>query len=182
MYDTLDALKKGYDQGDEIEFLFFWGHHSKKDGSISKSCLSQWYKSYFSIDGSIYSCMEQYMMAEKARLFGDEKMLSAIMKETEPKRIKDLGRRVKNFDPALWGEKCQEVVRRGNLEKFEQNSRLKQFLLSTANKVIVEASPYDTIWGIGLSEKMEEAQDPNKWLGTNYLGFALMWVREQLKC
>ena len=181
MYDTLEALKKGYNEGEKIEYIFFWGHHQKKDGSISKSCFSQWYKSYFSIDGTIYSCMEQYMMAEKARLFNDEEILIEIMKEQEPKKIKDLGRRVKNFDDVLWSQKCQDIVRKGNLAKFEQNKQLKQFLLSTGNKILVEASPFDTIWGIGLSEQAEEAGDPNKWRGTNYLGFALMWVREQLR-
>ena len=105
----------------------------------------------------------------------------AILKEQEPKKIKALGRKVKNYDDKKWEALRQDIVRRGNLAKFGQNQRLKQYLLSTGEKVIVEASPYDQIWGIGMSAQSAEAKDPNKWLGTNYLGFALEWVREQLR-
>lgn len=121
------------------------------------------------------------MMAEKARLFNDEDTLMAILNEQEPKKIKDLGRKVKNYNDKKWEAFRQDIVKRGNLAKFGQNQRLKQYLLSTGEKVLVEASPYDQIWGIGLSAQSVEAKDPNQWLGTNYLGFALEWVREQLR-
>lgn len=166
--------------GKKLEFIFFWKQGSPKLQHLSKSCLSQWQKCEFIVDGVTYNCAEQYMMAEKARIFGDEETLEKILKSEEPEQIKDLGRQVKNFDPAVWNDKKFNVVVKGNLAKFGQNEGLLKFILGTGSKVLVEASPYDRVWGIGMKEGDKDIEDAEKWYGINLLGFALMVVRDQL--
>lgn len=161
-------------------FIFFWGH-SCKENIINKSCLSQWYKSGFIIDDVKYCCMEQYMMAEKAKLFNDSETLNLIMDETDQKTIKDLGRMVKNFNSNIWDENKYNIVLKGNFAKFSQNNNLKDFLLSTNDSIIVEASPYDKVWGIGMKQDDKNILDVSKWKGENLLGFALMEVRDMLR-
>ncbi len=161
----------------KIDFLFFWGNTSNQ---VDKSCLSQWWKSDFQVSIYKYCCMEQYMMAEKARLFDDKLSEEKIMKETDPKKIKELGRNVKNFDEDLWNRHKYSIVLNGNYFKFIQNKELLDYLLSTKNKILVEASPYDRVWGIGLSAENKDAYHPNLWKGENLLGFALMEVRNEL--
>lgn len=163
------------------DFLFFWGHQPTKDGSIGKSCLSQWWVSEFVEDGVCYTTAEQYMMAGKARLFEDDDTLQRILNESIPKEIKALGRLVRNFDAAVWDQRKYAIVQRANYLKFSQNKALETFLLSTENRIIVEASPRDRIWGIGMSEKNENAVIPANWRGHNLLGFALMETRDQLR-
>ena len=120
------------------------------------------------------------MMAEKARIFGDEETRQRIMKEEEPGIIKDLGREVKGFDPEIWDQHKFDVVVKGNLAKFGQNEKLLKFLLNTGSAILVEASPYDRVWGIGMREDNKDAKDAEKWYGINLLGFALMVVRDKL--
>lgn len=120
------------------------------------------------------------MMAGKARLFQDEATLAEILASREPKKAKELGRGVKGFVDSVWKAHCRRLVTEGNLDKFGQNLELKEFLLSTGSAVLVEASPYDRIWGIGLGEADPRAQHPGTWQGENLLGFALMDVRGQL--
>lgn len=177
---SLDNLQEDFKKGKRIKYLFFWGHQPSRDGSITKSCFSQWWKSDFTIDTYTYCCMEQYMMAEKARLFKDNEILEKIMKSTHPKQMKDFGRKVKNFDEDLWCEKRYSIVVKGNYAKFSQNEELKQFLNNTNERVLVEASPYDKIWGIGMSADDHNIENPLMWKGRNLLGFALMEVRDQL--
>lgn len=178
---SLESIYTKYQKGEKLEYIFFWGHQPSKDGSISRTCLSQWWKSDFYIDGDKYCCMEQYMMAEKARAFDDEEITEKILKSSNPKQIKDLGRKVKNFEEDVWNRKKKAVILNGNYAKFLQNEDLKQFLLETKNKVLVEASPYDKIWGIGLSIDDEKVTNPFKWKGQNLLGFTLMEVRDELR-
>lgn len=151
-------------------FVFFWN-----------GIFSQWYASRFTIAGITYNCCEQYMMAQKALLFKDMEAYEAIMNTTSPREQKALGRAVKNFDTNKWNEVCREFVYQGNLAKFTQNPILKKGLMATEDKEIVEASPYDTIWGIGMGVEHPDIEDKNKWLGTNWLGEAIMRVRETLK-
>ena len=127
----------------------------------------------------MYCCAEQFMMAEKARMFGDEEMLSKIMESTDPKEMKAYGRAVRNFDKDLWESACFEVVKKGNSAKFSQNPQLLEFLKGTKKRILVEASPRDRIWGIGMGESNPDAENPLKWRGTNLLGFALTQVRDQ---
>lgn len=162
------------------DYLFFWGHQASKDGSIIKTCMSQWWLAEFSEENIVYKTAEHYMMAGKAKLFNDMDVFDKIISKASPKDVKDLGRQIKNFDADVWNENKYEIVKQGNLLKFSQNESLKQFLIQTKNKVLVEASPVDTIWGIGLAEDNQNAKDPKSWKGENLLGFALMEVRDEL--
>ena len=177
---TLQWLQQEFAAGRMKELCLFWGHQPSKDGRLTKSCLSQWWmKEFWSITNT-YLCMEQYMMACKAALFSDNKNQEQILKCTDPRKIKILGRNVKNFDQKIWDQFKYSIVLNGNWYKFSQNHELRNFLLSTKDKVLVEASPYDNVWGIHLSSNSSESQNPMKWQGQNLLGFALMEVRDEL--
>ena len=119
-------------------------------------------------------------MASKARVFSDDESLERILKAPDPKTAKALGRTVKNFDGDVWSANCRRLVTDGNIAKFGQNPELRGFLLATGDKVLVEASPFDRIWGIGLRATDEKAKHPQSWEGQNLLGFALMDVRTAL--
>jgi ribA/ribD-fused uncharacterized protein len=162
-------------------FIFFWGHQPSKDGSITKTCLSQWWKSSFTVEGIEYKTAEHWMMAKKAELFEDKEIFEKIIRTENPSDVKNLGRKVADFDVKKWEENCYEIVKKGNYYKFYQNEILKDFLLKTEEKIIVEASPVDFIWGIGLDENNKDAMLPKNWKGLNLLGFALMEVRDQLR-
>lgn len=153
----------------ESKFIFFWG-----------GPLSQWFKCTIIIDGVTYNCAEQYMMAMKAQYFGDTIALIQIMKAKDPRTQKLLGRSVKNFDANQWSKVARHFVYKANLAKFS-DPKLKQILLDTGDKEIVEASPTDTIWGIGLAEDNPARFDKSQWRGTNWLGQILMQVREELQ-
>jgi ribA/ribD-fused uncharacterized protein len=163
-----------------IDYLFFWGHQPSRDGSIIKTCMSQWWPSEFIEKDIIYKTAEHYMMAHKALLFNDLEVFDRIIQKESPKDVKDLGRQIRNFDPEKWDNNKYQIVKQGNLLKFSQNEQLKQFLIQTKNKVLVEASPVDKIWGIGLTEDDTNAQNPKEWKGENLLGFALMEIRDEL--
>lgn len=163
------------------DFLFFWGRQASPDGNLTASSLSQWWPSEFKESIETYRCAEQYMMASKARLFGDTAILSDIMKSYDPKTVKALGRKVKNFDETIWDRVKYGVVLNGSYLKFSQNKPLRDFLLSTKDKILVEASPYDAVWGIKMSASDEGAYNPLKWKGENLLGFALMEARDELR-
>lgn len=178
MLTVNDIKDKCYSRED---FLFFWGHTDRKDSDVGKQWLSQWYPSPFVVDGVCYNCAEQYMMAEKAYAFGDEKVWHEIMAAYDPMSIKKLGRRVRNFNSYVWNIVNAEIVKQANIAKFSQNPKMKDFLLSTGDKILVEASPKDTIWGIGLSADSPEACQPKFWKGENRLGFILMEVRDILR-
>ena len=168
--------------GKKFDFVFFFepSKNTKMAESVTKNCLSQWTTCEFEVDGETYNCAEQYMMAEKARIFGDEETREKIMKETQADKIKELGREVKGFDPEVWNQHKFNVVVKGNLAKFGQNPPLLEFLKKTGSAVLVEASPYDNVWGIGMKEGDKDIEDAEKWFGINLLGFALMVVRDQL--
>ncbi|MCL1994501.1 MAG: NADAR family protein [Spirochaetes bacterium] len=167
-----------YNAGGKLEYEFFWKPQS---GVINESCLGQWHLSKFSVEIDDYCCAEQYMMAEKARLFEDDETCDAIMKSKDPKEMKALGKKVKNFDQTAWDKAKYSIVLNGNYYKFSQDEDLRGYLLSTGNKILVEASPLDTIWGIGLGKENEKAHNPNTWRGKNLLGFALMEVRDEIQ-
>ena len=127
------------------EYLFFWGHRLSKDGSIIKSCLSQWWKQKFTENEHTYPTAEHYMMASKALLFKDNEAFQEILSEANPKVVKAIGRKVKNFYQSEWENERYRIVLQGNFLKFSKNPELKNYLLSTGKKIIVEASPYDRI-------------------------------------
>lgn len=177
---SIKELQESIAAGAQLEFLFFWGHkHS--GNSVNKSCFSQWYESAFEVEGIRYKTAEHYMMTQKALLFGDNDIYEKILIAESPDEAKSLGRRVSGFKDDIWTSKSFDIVVRGNFEKFSQNDPLKYFLLSTENKVLVEASPVDPVWGIGLAADDEQAKNPFQWRGKNLLGFALMAVREKIK-
>lgn len=153
----------------EKEFYLFWN-----------GPFSNWYPARILVDGISYTCTEQHMMAEKARLFDDEETLEKIMVATHPHDQKRLGRQVKGFNVDKWNAVARDRVYIGNLAKFTQHEDLKEFILRTGDDIIVEASPYDTIWGIGLYEDDERCLDPKQWKGKNWLGEVLMRVRDTI--
>ena len=177
----LQTLIIEVEKGLRPKYLFFWGHQPGVAGQIDKACLSQWWPSSFSIEGVLYPTAEHYMMAEKARLFGDNSTWEKILAVGHPRAAKQLGREVRDFNEEIWNQHRYAIVVRGNEAKFAQNVALKSFLLTTKNRILVEASPVDRIWGIGLAADDPQVENPEKWKGLNLLGFALMQVRAQLQ-
>ena len=166
-------------RGKKAKYLFFWGHQKPKSG-VNQTCFSQWYSSSFKVEGENYSSAEHFMMAEKARLFGDTEIRLKILTAKNPGEAKQLGRNVSGFKDDVWINHRFEIVVAANLAKFGQNADLKEYLLNTGERVLVEASPVDKIWGIGLAADHDNVEKPNLWKGLNLLGYALMEVREQL--
>jgi ribA/ribD-fused uncharacterized protein len=150
-------------------FTFFWS-----------GPFSQWHRSRFTIDGMLYETAEQYMMAEKARLFGDEEACRRIMAAPDPRDQKALGRKVRDFDRDRWSDVARDIVHRGNRAKFTTHRDLLAALFDTEGTTLVEASPFDTIWGIGLAADNPDALDRTKWRGTNWLGEILTRLRDTL--
>lgn len=173
----LETLRSQFNGGDKLKFVFFWGHQPAKN-RVSATCFSQWYEAPFVVDGQRYLTAEHFMMAEKAALFDDQVTRVKVLQASTPGAAKALGRQVHGFDEAIWTEHRFSIVARANEAKFSQNAELHEFLKGTGNRVLVEASPVDRIWGIGLAQDDERAHDPNQWKGLNLLGFALMQVRE----
>ncbi len=143
--------------------------------------FGQWTASRFVVDGQQYSCAEQYMMAEKARLFGDEQVRAQILASGSPREHKALGRKVTGFEQEIWEAQRLEIVVQGNRAKFGQNPQMRAALLATGDKILVEASPMDRIWGVGLRADDPRAHDQTTWRGENLLGVALMRVRDELR-
>lgn len=150
-------------------FTFFWS-----------GPFSQWYKCAFALEGAKYVTAEQYMMAEKARLFGDHDIRDEILATPNARKQKALGRQVRNFDAARWNAEARDIVYRGNRAKFVADPELLAQLLATRGTTLVEASPDDAIWGIGLAEDDPRASDRAQWLGTNWLGEVLTRLRDDL--
>jgi len=160
-------MAQGITQTDR--FMLFWG-----------GWPSQWHPASFKLDGIQYNCCEQYMMAEKARVFRDDHALAQILACTNPRDQKAVGRKVRGFDEEAWNSVCRGIVYTGNLARFSQDQSLKSQLLDTEDRTIVEASPVDCIWGIGLAQDDPRCLDPTQWRGKNWLGIALMQVRDTL--
>ena len=147
--------------------------------------FGQWYMCNFVVDGITYNCAEQYMMAQKAIYFHDMLTYRNIMSSHNPKSQKALGRRVKGFNSTQWNEVARDIVYKGNYEKFTQNidksgDDIFDKLMKTCGTTLVEASPYDIIWGIGLGEDNPDALDKTKWKGLNWLGETLTKLKENL--
>ncbi len=152
------------------KYVFFWN-----------GIYSQWHFSPFTVDGYDYVTAEQYMMHQKALFFGDEEVARKIMAADRPDEQKALGRQVRDFSAERWARVCLGIVYKGNLAKFTQNEDLKKELMETGDRMIVEASPYDQIWGIGMGENERGIEDPKNWKGQNLLGWAIMMVRQHLR-
>lgn len=144
------------------------------------SPFSQWYRGKFTVGGQEFNCAEQYMMWGKAMLFADAAVAAEILAADHPKTHKALGRKVKPYDEHVWRVNRERIVLEGNRAKFTQNPELRALLEATKGTEMVEASPFDKIWGIGLSAKDPRAQDPKQWKGQNLLGKVLTRLREEL--
>jgi ribA/ribD-fused uncharacterized protein len=142
--------------------------------------FSNWFRCDFTVKGISFNCGEQYMMYAKARLFDDLDMAERILAAVHPKEQKALGRKIRGFDEATWEERRLGILRAGLLEKFRQNDEIGQLLLSTQGTILVEASPYDRIWGVGLGASDPKIIDPKNWRGSNLLGQVLMQIRNDL--
>ncbi len=162
------------------DLVLFFGHQRRHGERIGVECLSQWYPAPFVVDGVRYPTAEHWMMAHKARLFDDLDVERQILADPSPAKAKKLGRQVRGFDSATWAAHSFDVVAAGSLHKFRAHRLLRQFLLATGDAVLVEASPYDQLWGIGLGKAEPRARTPSTWNGTNWLGFALMEARAAL--
>jgi ribA/ribD-fused uncharacterized protein len=155
---------------------FFW----KEDEDEDDGYLSNWYSSPFTVHGVNYINVEQYLMVQKAVLF-DESKIHEILSATSPRAIKELGRAVKNFDEDVWVKSRYNIMRSGLFYKFHQNTQLRKKLLSTGDDYLAEASPYDYVWGIGMSAGRAKSTPRYYWKGLNLLGRALMEVRDVCK-
>lgn len=181
MIDSREALLREVRAGARIKYLCFWGHRPLPDGRIGPSCLSQWWPSPFTVDGVEYATAEHWMMAGKARLFEDAEAERRVRAAGHPAEAKKAGRLVRGFDEAVWERERFRIVVEGSVHKFASDPALRAFLLDTGDRVLVEASPVDRVWGIGLTADDEAATDPERWRGENLLGFALMVARGRLR-
>ncbi|GKT40362.1 N-glycosidase R617 [Colletotrichum spaethianum] len=165
----------------DISPIFFWRETGQE------GYLSQWWtKDPFTSPSSpasppiTFKTAEHYMMHDKALLFSDADVALSVLKADHPRKVKTLGRKVKGFDEALWNANRERIVREGNLLKFRCAPELKEKLLATGERELVEASPLDRIWGIGFSPEKAPASDRSCW-GLNLLGKVLMEVRTTLR-
>ena len=184
------VLCAAWEAGRPIPLYFFYGHRPAKDGRVTASCLSQWWEQPFrgrqdgGQDGGqeeTFPTAEHWMMAGKARLFGDEEIRAQILAAPTPGRAKALGRKVRGFTEEGWRANRSRIVTEGNVAKFGAHPDLRRFLLGTGDAILVEASPSDRIWGIGLAADDPRAADPRQWRGENLLGFALVEARAILR-
>jgi nicotinate (nicotinamide) nucleotide adenylyltransferase len=177
---SVESIKQMVSADPNVRFIYFWGHTPSVKG-ITESCMSQWYDVEFEVAGVKYHTAEQYMMAQKALLFDDKQVFDQIMLADNPRDYKALGRKIRKFDSKIWDARKYDIVVEGNKAKFSQNDDLKEYLLSTGDAILVEASPYDRIWGIGLYPGQAAKGSIDQWRGLNLLGAALMEVRDWLR-
>jgi ribA/ribD-fused uncharacterized protein len=178
---SLKWLTDSFERGEVLNFIFFWEHTNKYKNEIGKFCFSQWFESPFTIENKTYKTSEHWMMSQKALLFNDKSTYEKILIAKTPKEAKELGKIVLGFDEHIWNAKRFEIVKNGNIHKFNQNLEIAEYLIKTGESVLVEASPVDIIWGVGLSQEDSEIDNIYSWRGLNLLGFALMEVRGFLK-
>jgi ribA/ribD-fused uncharacterized protein len=179
--DNLHDLRDRWSHGERWPLLHFWGHHPRPGQTSGPHMLSQWWPGAFVWEGVTLPTAEHGMMLAKARLFGDAEIAEKILNTTAPDVAKRLGRKVRGFDTDKWEAAREEIVTSVNVAKFGQDPERLAYLLGTEDSVLIEASPSDTIWGIGLAEADPRARSPLEWRGLNLLGFALMRARGALR-
>ncbi|WP_410872306.1 NADAR family protein [Nocardia sp. A7] len=179
-FASVDQLCQAISQGATPKYLAFWGHSPRRDATIGSSCLSQWWPAAFRVDGVEFASAEHYMMWRKALLFGDAVTAAKVLEVGHPSQAKKLGRQIRDFDENVWVGARFGIVVAGSVAKFGQDDALRKYLVGTGSRVLVEASPVDRIWGIGMAADDPDATDPVRWKGLNLLGFALMRARDEL--
>jgi ribA/ribD-fused uncharacterized protein len=176
----LEDLRARTRDGQSFTYVPFYGHTAKA-GRITNAVYSQFYPAEFSVDGQRFRWAEQWMMAAKARLFGDREALAAILAAGDPLACKRIARTVRSYDDERWNSSRFDLVVEGNVAKFGQNAALRDHLLGSGDAILVEAAPRDQIWGIGYGRENPAVHDPLRWRGRNLLGFALVKVRAILR-
>lgn len=166
--------------GARHKYVFFWGDTPARSGLVGAECLSQWAAAPFTVDGTDFATAEHFMMWSKANLFDDADAAARVLTAGHPKQAKDIGGQVRGFAEETWEAHRFDIVTRGNVAKFGQNPEMGAYLARTGVRVLVEASPLDRIWGIGLASGDDRAATPERWRGLNLLGFALMRARDLL--
>ncbi len=178
---NVEDLRQRVQAGETFAYHLFYGHTPRKDGRPSSAVFSQFHPCRFELDGQAYCWAEQWMMAGKARLFGDDAALQRIMAAQSPYECKQLGREVAHYDDARWAAARFDLVTRGSVAKFGGDAALRGYLLGTGDAILVEAAPQDAVWGIGLGRDDANVHDPLAWPGLNLLGFALVRARSILR-
>jgi len=165
----------------ESETIFFW------KPVAGNGWFSNWYSCKFMEDNVTYTSSEQYFMVKKAELFmsdihavENKKIIKKMLETDDQSEIRTLGRKVQGFNEQVWKKNRLQIMINANILKFTQNRDLCQKLMDTNGQLLVEASPSDNIWGIGLTEEKAKKLNPNEWPGENLLGFSLMFVRDML--
>lgn len=174
IYDK-DHCKRLIAAGEEV--IPFYGHTEPSKTAY----MSNFYPSPFKIRGILYATSEHFFMAQKALLFKDNEMFAAIIESNEPGEAKKYGRKVKNYHDGFWSACRLAAMNMALLHKFREHRSLREKLLATGNSVLVEASPYDGVWGVKMYSNDPDIGDPDKWKGQNLLGTSLMQVREVLR-
>ena len=155
-----------------MEHVFFWG---------TPSVFSNWHPATFVMDDLLFANSEQAFMYYKAKCFDDTVSMDNILKTHDPKEAKKLGRLVQGFEQDIWDVYKFDVMFNVLKHKFSQDRKMYIELMSTRGKHLVEASPYDKIWGIGLSVEDATNIDPDKWPGQNLLGKVLDNLRNSFE-
>lgn len=175
-----EAIEAAIASGRSLAYRPFYGHTPREDGRLSDACFSQWWRGHpFAVAGERFPTAEHFMMAAKARIFGDEPVRQQILLAEDPSAVKALGRTVQGFDETTWAKVRFDIVTDASVQKFSSAPELRGYLLATGEAILVEAAPRDTIWGVGVGR--EHAVDPAQWRGLNLLGFALVRARAILR-
>jgi ribA/ribD-fused uncharacterized protein len=178
---TVEDLVRACQAGSQPKFLHFWGH-TARGPEVGSHVLSQWFPATFEdADRRIFRSAEHYMMWRKATLFGDNVIAEKTLAAASPGEAKELGRTVNGFSEQTWLEHRWAIVVEGSTLKFSSDQSLRDYLIGTRDRVLVEASPRDRIWGIGMTADSEFTTTPGEWRGLNLLGFALMEARSRMQ-
>ncbi|GAA4898473.1 NADAR domain-containing protein [Tessaracoccus lubricantis] len=173
-------LRASVSAGVRPHYLLFWGHTPDVPGQLDRGCLSENYQADFEADGEVFRTAQHYVTWRKAQLFGDHHAAQRVLRAEAPTKARAIGRSVRPFNDEVWKRHRFEIAVAANLAKFGAHPHLLQYLKSTGSKILVEASPIDRVWGIGLSSDDPAAREPARWPGLNIQGFALMEARRQL--
>ena len=167
---NVEMIKEKYDNGDKLKLdIFFEGDFTQDE------------KSDFEIKDISYMGVDQYLLANRAKLFKDQEMLERIMESKSIRQAKLFGRKIRNFNQDKWDKHKLNMSYVANLCKFQQDENLKFKLLETEDKILVYANVYDSVWGVGKKITDLDIRNPHSWKGENLLGFILMKVRDDLR-